>query len=334
MTEGAFAIPRNMPKRTGTKIVPVERVLLTQVELRHSFLQLGQFDLDLELGERFRVDNATLQTRDGTMTLRFRPQEDKPMAIALRAARWRLPAGAPFTLEKLDADATLAGEELEVSRIEGKLYGGTVSADARIDWSRQQWTISGKGALAGVDLAPAQQALGKAGRLSGRLNGEVHFFARAKEAAGLRDALEVQGPFEVVGGAYHGVDLSKAGEITGTATVEDATPFKELRGKLEVSGRRTRIKELCVRSPNLVAGGDIDIAQDNTLSGKLDISIAKTSGFFGVPVSLGGTTDEPTFAPTKGYIIGAAIGTMVLPGIGTSIGSALGGRMNTNSGCK
>lgn len=334
LTEAAFSIPRGMPKRRAGKAIPVERVLLTEVNLRDSVFRLGEFDLDLVLGEAFRVEQATVQTRDGTMTLVFQPHAEKPTAVSLRAARWTLPMAWPFVFEALAGEASLAGEELELSKIEGTLYGGNVAASARVDWSRQQWHVSGKAALSGVDLARLQQALGKPPKLSGRLNGDAVFSARALKAGELRDALELQGPFEVIGGAYHGVDLSKAGDITGNATVEDATPFKELKGKLEVSGGRTRINELCVRSPKLVAGGNIEIASDAALSGRLDIAVAKTSGFVGVPVSLGGTTSQPSLVPTKGYIIGAAIGTMVLPGIGTSIGSALGGRINSTSDCK
>jgi len=51
-------------------------------------------------------------------------------------------------------------------------------------------------------------------------------------------------------------------------------------------------------------------------------------------VALGGTTSDPSFMPTKGYLIGAAVGTVLLPGIGTSIGSSVGTRIEGKSDCK
>jgi hypothetical protein len=62
--------------------------------------------------------------------------------------------------------------------------------------------------------------------------------------------------------------------------------------------------------------------------------VAQTGGFVGVPVALGGTTEDPTMRPSKGYLIGGAIGTVLLPGIGTSIGLSLGGQIERASDCK
>jgi len=95
-----------------------------------------------------------------------------------------------------------------------------------------------------------------------------------------------------------------------------------------------RLNQLCIRSPKIVAGGNVDIAPDKALSGKLHIAVAQTGGFVGVPVALSGTTDEPSMRPSKGYLLSAAIGTALLPGIGTSIGLTLGGQIERSSGCK
>jgi hypothetical protein len=330
----ALVIPRGMPKRKAGKPLLVRRVLLTQVRLNHSSLDLPQFDVDVQLGEELRVKHARFETRDGSLTLLFEPKADDTTALTLAAKNWTLPAGAPLTFEALAAQGILKGEQLEVSSIEGLLYGGTIAATARADWAKQ-WQLSGNANLAGVDLVPVQKALGKPARLSGRLKADAAFSSRAKKAGELGEALTVDGPFEVLGGAYQGLDLSKAGDLRGQTAAGDATSFQELKGKLQQRGQLTRISELCVRSPKLVAGGNFEVAADKTLSGKLDVSVAKTGGFVGIPVTLSGTTEQPSVIPSKGYLIGAAIGTVLLPVIGTSIGSSVGSRIEgTNSDCK
>jgi uncharacterized protein involved in outer membrane biogenesis len=331
--ETALAIPRGMPKARPGEPIRVRRLVLTSVRLNHSAFDLPLFDVDVQLGEGLRVLKARFELHDGSVGLVVEPKGKGTIAVALTASNWTLPIGAPLTFEALAAQGTLKSEQLDVSNIEGLLYGGKIAGSARADWGKQ-WHVSGNAQLGGVDLVPVQKALGRPARLSGRLNADAAFSSRAKMAGQLRDALVVDGPFEVVGGAYQGVDLSKAGELTGAQTRDDATHFQELKGKLELRGRHVKLNEICVRSPKVVAGGNVDIAADQTLSGRLNVSVAKTGGFVGVPVALAGTTDQPSVRPSNGYLIGAAIGTVLLPVIGTSIGSSLGGRIEGSSDCK
>jgi AsmA-like protein len=332
LDETALVIPRGMPKGGSGRPIAVRRVHLVAVKLNHSSIDVPLFDVDVLLGPGLRVVEARLETRDGSLKLRARPQGNDTTEVAATATNWTLPVGTPLLFETLALEGTLKTEQLELSRIEGLLYGGKVVGSARAEWGKQ-WHVSGKANLAGVDLVSVQQALGKKARLSGRLNADATFSTRAKIAAQLREGLSLDGPFEVLGGTYNGVDLSKAGDLTRLTTSGDATSFEELKGKMELRGELVRINELCVRSPKMVAGGNVEIAADRKLSGKLDISAARTGGFVGIPMLLGGTAEEPSLSPTKGYLIGAAIGTVFMPVIGTSIGSTLGSRIEGVSGC-
>ena len=330
--ESAFAIQRGIPKGRDEP-VPVRRLILNTVKFNHSKVDVPIFNVDVKLGERRRVREARFETSDGALTLVVRPHGDDTAALQLNATNWTLPFGAPLTFDALAAHGTLKGRQLEVPSIEADLYGGRLVGAAHADWEKQL-QLAGKAHLAGVDLAPVQKALGKPGKLSGRLKADAEFSTNAKTAAELRDALTLDGPFEVVGGVYQGVDLSRAGELAGERRAGDATHFEELKGTLELRGERVRLNQLCIRSPKIVAGGNVDIAPDKALSGKLHIAVAQTGGFVGVPVALGGTTDEPSMRPSKGYLLSAAIGTVLLPGIGTSIGLTLGGQFERGSGCK
>ncbi len=331
LKEAALAIPGAMPKSRGGEPLRVHRLSLLKVRLQHSKLRLPEFDLDAQLGEGYALEEATLRTRDGALQLVVDPQGNGTAKVILQATQWTLPAGPPLRIERLDAQGTLRGEQLELPKIEGRLYGGSLAGSAQVAWSRG-WQLSGKAALDGVDVVPVQKALGKKAQLSGKLKADATFSARARTPEQLQNALVLDGPFEVVGGAYHGYDLSKMS--IKQLEAGGSTPFDELRGQVQVRGKDIKVSELCVRSPSLTAAGTIAVAPDDKLSGKLDLSLTKTGGFVGMPVSLGGTTKEPSFSPTKGYVIGAAVGTLLLPGIGTSIGSSLGSRMEGSSSCK
>jgi hypothetical protein len=333
LDESALAIPRGMPKRRADERVLVRRLVLNSVKFKHATLDVPIFNVDMKLGEAQRMREARFETTDGTLRLVVRPKRDDATTLRLSATHWTLPVGAPLTFDRLAAEGTLRGQQLDVSRIEAVLYGGRLVASAQADWGKQL-SFAGRAQLAGIDLVPVQKALGKPAKLSGRLKADTAFSSHAKTPAELRDALALDGPFEVLGGVYQGVDLSRAGELAGERRAGDATNFEELRGTLELRGERVRLSELCVRSPKIVAGGNVEIAADKSLSGKLDIAVAQTGGIVGVPVALGGTTDEPSMRPSKGYLIGAAIGTVLLPGIGTSLGLTLGGQIQRTSDCR
>jgi uncharacterized protein (DUF697 family) len=59
---------------------------------------------------------------------------------------------------------------------------------------------------------------------------------------------------------------------------------------------------------------------------KLDgeIAVDLVDGVIGVPLKIGGTASEPELSLTGAALTGAAIGSAVLPGVGTAIGARVG----------
>lgn len=278
----------------------VRRIVLNQVRLRQPDFERPSFDIDAQLGRGMRLTGVRLQAEATDVRLQV------------------VPEGRAGATVKLD----------------GRLYGGEAAAVAQVQWP-DHWHLLGKATISDVDIVPLQEMLGMSGRLSGRLKGEVTFGARALTAEHLADVLEIDGGFELLQGAYHGVDLAKATEPDSEAADDDTTEFNEFRGKLRVRGAHVRINDLCLRSPKLIAGGNIEITPpDQTLSGKLGLAVPGTAGLLGVPVSLGGTVEEPSVVPSKAYLIGAAVGTVILPGIGTGIGASAGSFFASVSTCK
>jgi hypothetical protein len=322
LKEAALAIPDRMPK--GGEPVPLRRLVLLDVRLQHSALKLPPFNVDAQMGPGLEVEKARIGTSDGTLKLLVDPDDAGKTIVKLEANHWRLPlADASLVFDWLKADGILTGKRLELSKIEGRQYGGTLQGSARIDWTKS-WQVSGTAVLAGVDLAAAQRALGRDPRLSGKLGANAKFSATAKSPDQLAGVLAVDGPFNVAEALYRGVDFSKVGDLTGGMGAGGTTRFDELRGVLQLRGKHMRINTLCAKSSALRAAGFVDIAPDQTLTGRLDVSVAKTGGFVGVPVALSGTRQDPVVRPTKGYTIGAVVGSVLLPGIGTALGASAG----------
>jgi len=323
--EAALKIVEKMPK--GGTPMAVRRVALMDVHLQHSALRLPAFNLEADLGEALAIEGVRLESLDGAMKVHLDPEGPGKARVLLTAVKWRLPlAAAPLVFESLTASGTLAGKRLELPEIDGRLYGGVLKGRASADWQKL-WQLSGASQLSAIDVAGVQQALGRKAQLTGKLAASAKFSAAARSPEQLAGALVLDGPFEVSGGAFHGVDLTRVADLTGSRGEGGATKFDELRGKLQLRGKRVRVEELCARSSALVAGGFVEVDPQQQLSGRLGVSVAKTGGFAGVPVALSGTTENPTVRPTKGYTIGAVVGTVLLPGVGTALGGSAGGAM-------
>jgi hypothetical protein len=325
LKEAALQIPDGMPK--GGEPVQVRRVAALDVQLQHSALRLPPFNVDVELGPGLQPEKAKFSSRDGALKAQLDPESAARSGLKIEASKWRLPlAAAPLVFDSLKADGMLEGKRLTLQRIDGRLYGGRVAGNARASWAKG-WQVAGKATLSDVDLAPVQQALGRPAKLTGKLSATSTFSATARAPQQLASALVLDGPFNVAGGAYRGVDLAKVGDLTGSKGAGGVTQFDELRGILQVRGRKIRVNELCTKSSALVAGGFVEVAPDQALSGRMGVSVAKTGGFVGIPVALSGTAQDPVVRPTRGYTIGAVVGTVLLPGVGTALGGSAGGAL-------
>ena len=322
-------------KDGGGSGILVRRIVLRHVTYEQHALKLPRFSVVVELSV---VPSATLvrvSTDDGRFRATLDPQGGGRTRLAITAHDWRLPfTVAPLRFDTLDARGVLQGARLDFSQVNGKLYGGSLSGSVNTRWGKG-WRIGGKAHIAGVQMIPLQVALGRPARLSGRLSAQVTYSAQAATAGRLANALVLDAPFAVAGGEWHGVDLSRVAELPlGKLSPGGTTRYEKMKGQLALRGRQIQLNNLCLRSPSLVASGNVAIAPDQTLSGKLDVAVAKTGGFVGVPVALAGTTAEPSLSLTTAGAIGALIGTVLLPGIGTSLGLQVGGRLEGKVECK
>jgi uncharacterized protein involved in outer membrane biogenesis len=331
----ALDLLKKLPKGGGESAVLVRRIVLQHVNYEQRGLRLPQFSAVVDLSVVPSQTVVRVATDDGAFRATLDPQGAGTARVTIMARNWRLPvAAAPLVFDELDASGTLRGSRLELPEVRGKLYGGTFAGSVDLGWGRE-WHLDGKADLAGVALVPLQSALGKPARMSGQLNAKMSYSAQARTGAQLGNALTLEAPLEVTGGEWHGVDLARVAELPlGKISSGGTTKFEKMKADLALRGKDVQLNGICVRSPSLTAAGNVAIAPDQTLSGKLDVSVAKTGGIVGVPVALSGTTADPSLSLTKAGVIGAVIGTVLLPGIGTSLGLSAGGRLEGKVECQ
>ncbi len=71
--------------------------------------------------------------------------------------------------------------------------------------------------------------------------------------------------------------------------------------------------------------GNVDVSAKKELAGRINAQLkASKITAANVPLNASGTVEHPMVLPTRGTLAGAAIGTAVLPGVGTGVGAKAG----------
>lgn len=223
-------------------------------------------------------------------------------------------------------------------QLSARIGGGTVSGPLR-------WTRLPPGHTSPTDAPPVWQVQGElttrqveisaltvpSRTLTGRLQATTQLTARVDPAAGteaLLRSLRTQTRFQIDGAVLHGIDLAKAVSTVGLSRGGE-TSLDTLAGQVNTRGAAIELQNLVATSGVLAATGDVAISPARALSGRVRVDMTRGAGggAMGVPLAVGGTLDDPSVTLTRSALLGAAIGTALMPGVGTSAGANLGDRL-------
>lgn len=259
--------------------------------------------------------------------------------VSLKGSRTTVDAGMRLGADSLPDEASLKVTQGHLRGLNGSLRreeagqwalrvevgGGTVAG--RLGMQRapsaqggQSLVLQGQLETRGVEVS----ALTAPNRpLSGRLEASTTLKASAATTAGLVDALQTQTRFTVKDAVLNGMDLVKAVQTVGLSR-GGQTRLDTLAGQVQSQGRAAQLNNLVASSGALSATGNVAVSASQALSGRVSVSLGSTVG---VPLVVGGTLAAPEVTLTRGALLGAAIGTVVMPGVGTGAGMDLGDRV-------
>jgi hypothetical protein len=162
--------------------------------------------------------------------------------------------------------------------------------------------------------------------LTGKLQAQTTLRSEFREPGQLFDVLTTQTRFTVRDAVVQGIDLRKAVQTVGLSR-GGITNLDTLAGQVNTQGKAVHLSNLVAASGSMAANGDVSIAPNRTLSGRVNVDMNSSKGSVGVPLVLGGTLDDPSVTLTRGAMVGAAIGTLIAPGAGTAAGAGVGNRI-------
>jgi hypothetical protein len=253
-----------------------------------------------EKGQRMTVDAEADLGGDGMLE-----------EASFRIVRGRL-AGTHGNIRR-QADAWPVRIEVGGGRITGKLQLQTGKGGTQV--------LIGQLATDDVEVyaltAPSKP-------LTGKLEAQTSLRSEFREPGQVADHLSSHTRFTVRDAVVMGVDLQKAVQTVGLSR-GGITRLDTLAGQVDTQGKAVHLTNLVATSGSLAATGNVSMAPDKTLGGRLNVEMTGGKrGGLGVPLAVGGTLDEPSVTLTRGAMVGAALGTLVAPGAGTAAGAAAG----------
>ena len=280
---------------------------------------------------------APTETRRGGMAV-------LPRRIVLEQVTWIDAKGASTTVDaqaRLDDDSMPGSAKVEVRK--GRFEGVRVTLDRE---TPEQWALRANvagGSVAGkLQFKPGAKSSLLQGQLetsnvevgaltapsrtlTGRLEAHTTLRSEFREPGGIADALTTQTRFTVHNAVVHGIDLAKAVKSVGLNRGGE-TKLDTLAGNVATQGHAIQLSNLVATSGALSANGNVAMAPNHSLSGRVtvDLASAAAGGTIGVPLAVGGTLEDPSVTLTRGALVGAAIGTVIAPGVGTGAGAKLG----------
>ena len=305
----------------GPAIVRVEHIEIRNANINLRDVKLPQVDLDLELNASGGLDRALLNGDGGKMTATLVPK-GRDFALELTARDWKIPAGPPLILTRLDARGTIGANGLSLPSIRAELYKGQLTGKLDIGW-KDGWSILGNLDVQQVEIQPVVAIFTKDTTISGTLNATPVLDMQAPTAGELAASLSVESDFKVENGVLYNFNLAAAPKalIDKDALKGGETRFDKFSGHLTVDPEGYHLLDMEIASGVLNAEGELSITPKLELSGLIDASVKGTSALISTPLAVTGTVQNPIFYPSKMAMAGAAAGTALLgPGLGTTVG--------------
>lgn len=207
--------------------------------------------------------------------------------------------------------------------------GGSANGQARLATAVDgRMVLTGELAPRRVEVASLLEAFHRRSFISGLASGQTDLRAEGGTAVELFRSLRTRSVLKVERAKVLRLDLDKAIQSLGEDRAGQ-TPLDSLSGVVATrnteQGMRTEFTEVKAVAGNYSANGRATLhRQQIEAQGQLDIG----GGIVSVPFAAQGPTREPEIEMAWGSLAGAAVGTVILPGIGTVIGSKIGGAVS------
>ncbi len=277
----------------------VEAMSFSNSTIHLNKASLGPLNAEVSFDKLGGFKDILLSQEGTNAKLRIAPDGEQ-YAFSFDADNWAIPMAPSVNFSSLVVNAKGNADNVVFDDIRGVLYGGTMTASAKLEW-RDGWQLSGRYDVNNMQLEPLTSGLNPKTFISGRASVEGVFGSSGKYLEDLLAHPRAEGKFKAEDGTLNNIDFITAIRYNyganGGGLRGGKTRFDSMSGTIEISEKTYRFKNIALQSGLLGASGAVTVDAKQRVNGNLALRMKSAVNPMAVPMIVNGPLESPLLTP-------------------------------------
>ena len=258
----------------GAQALQIPRLSIKLIKLHAKPLDIPLFNADITFNRNGGLKKAVFL--DDKLRVEFAPK-DRLWEVNFSAHGWQPPVGPAIEFDDLAFSAVIDGQQATFSGIEGSIGRGTFTGTAAASW-KSDIRVEGEFKLDNANLDRLLPAFTRNFAATGTFNVKGNYVLQGANLTALFDKPRIDAGFSAQRGELDNVDIVRAIQAPSRdGTRGGKTAFDELSGSLQLADDHYAYHALRLASGPMSATGNVDIAPDGALSGRIAAEVGSKS---------------------------------------------------------
>ena len=285
------ALSRRQDINWASRWVTVEHVSMVDASIVLLGGAIGALGGDLALDENGVLTRLSLASADGGLRLQGN-NAGGVWSVSMTALGWQTPGKPSLLFDVLEARGTLNSRRLQFDQLDVKLYDGYATGRVSLDFADVA-RFEGQLQTSRLSLGGLLKVFAPSLLLTGELSLSLSLTGEGRNYEELRKNLRGTGTLVVQRGQIERVDLVQAVRIPRPGGVRGgSTRFDRLDADAVVDASGLNLSQVVMESGLVGAKGTLRLA-DDTLRGRLDVTLQGSATTVRAPVSIEGPYADP-----------------------------------------
>jgi len=244
-------------------------------------------DLDAVVAPDGSLASVELSSTEPKLSVKLRPLGGRA-SVEIAADSFPLPIGADFPVSEFQAKGSVIPNELVLSEVEARAFGGRLHGNARLRWS-DGWSLAGEFEARRMEAAKIAAPLVG----SGTLDGKAEYSMKGPLPERMFSNAQLQGSFVIQKGSITNVDMTRL--LQGSSTGGGTTLFSEMSGTVSADPNRLLVRQIRLAAGLLNGTGQAEMDPQKNLSGRMLIELRAQTVQARTSIAIAGTLKDPQF---------------------------------------